>query len=78
VRSQLDQETNISDDIVKSMTLENTRLKTKMGMHRLHIERLKASVVVVSHAYDAMATKVAVLEQMIDEKIWRKLNWRSR
>jgi hypothetical protein len=32
------------------MTDENTRLKTKMGMYRLQIERLKASVLVGSDA----------------------------
>jgi hypothetical protein len=59
VRSQLAQETNINDDIVKSMILENTRLKSRMGMCRLQIERLTKRVVDGSDTYDCMAAKVS-------------------
>jgi hypothetical protein len=65
VRSQLAQETNINDDIVKRMMLENTSLKSKMGMCRLQIERLTKSVVDGSDAYDCMAAKVSVLEETL-------------
>ena len=67
VRSELEQETNINGDIVKSMIEENTRLKSRMGMCRLHIERLTTSVVEGSDAYDRMSAKVFFLEQTIEE-----------
>jgi hypothetical protein len=72
VRSQLAQETNINDDIVKSINLENTRLISRMGMFRLQIERLTKSVVDGSDAYDCMASKVSVLEETIKEGCERK------
>ena len=67
VRIQLAQETNINDDIVNSMKLENTRLISRMGMFRLQIERLTKSVLDGSDAYDCMAAKVSVLEETIKE-----------
>ena len=67
VRSELQQETNINDDIVKSMMEENKRLKSRIGMCRLRIEGLTTSVVNGSDSYDRIAAKVALLEETIAE-----------
>jgi hypothetical protein len=67
VRSELQQETNINDDIVKSMMEENKRLKSRIGMCRLRIEGLTTSVVNGSDSYDRMSAKVALLEETIAE-----------
>ena len=67
VRSELHQETNVNDDIVKSMVEENKRLKSRIGMCRLRIEGLTTSVVNGSDCYDRMCAKVAELEETIAE-----------
>ena len=78
VRCKLAQETNINDDVVKSMIAENTRLKSRMVMCRLHIERLTKSVVDGSDAYDSMAAKVSVLEETIKSAFDVKAKHRSK
>jgi hypothetical protein len=66
VRSELDQEINVNEDIVKGMNEENSRLKSRLGLWRLRIERLTTSVVDGSDAYDRMAAKVSCLEETIE------------
>ncbi len=74
VRMQLQQEINLSEDIIKNMTDKNARLKRSMGLNRPHIEVLKASIMKGSAAYDVMVAKVAVLEENMEEVKKAKAN----
>ena len=62
VRSELDHEINVNENIVNGINKENRRLKSSMGMLRLRIERLTTSVVDGSDAYDRMAAKLSSLK----------------
>ena len=50
------------------------RLKRSLGMFRLQIEGLKASIITGSDAYEGMVAKVAYLEQKIQEAKIEKAN----
>ena len=67
VRMQLQQESKRSEDIIKNMTDENAKLKRSLGLSRLHIDVLKASIIKGSDAYDGMLAKVGVLEENVEE-----------
>ena len=65
-RQQHQEETNRNED--------NAKLKRSLGMFRLQIEGLKASLITGSDAYDGMVAKVAYLEQKIQEAKIEKAN----
>jgi hypothetical protein len=69
VRSELDHEINVNENIVNGINKENRRLKSSMGMLRLRIERLTTSVVVAVMLTTAWPQKYLLWRRRL--KQWR-------